>query len=242
MNNIDKQNPTPLYFQIANEIKSQIISGALSEGDKIPPESWYCEKYNVSRATIRKAIESLISANIIERIKGTSPTVKAKKIDRSLSTLTGLHEELHKLNISTRSEIIAEKRLLSNAFIAEKMHLSGQEDIMYVNRIRFADEKPLSEQLLYIRTKYCISLNPKDLENKSFYSILEDDYGLKISHADQIIDAIAPSMRQVAMLGLNGNESLLRMCRTTYLSNGDIIEYNENYYAPWYKYSIKLYR
>ncbi len=64
---------SPLYAQIADDLREKIQSEVWQTGDKIPPELDLCELYNVSRITVRKAIDELVRENLLyrERAKGT---------------------------------------------------------------------------------------------------------------------------------------------------------------------------
>ncbi len=71
---LNKMNDaSPLYAQIADDLREKIQSGIWKTGDKIPPELDLCELYNVSRITVRKAIDELVRENLLyrERAKGT---------------------------------------------------------------------------------------------------------------------------------------------------------------------------
>lgn len=64
---------SPLYAQIADDLREKIQTEVWQTGDKIPPELDLCELYNVSRITVRKAIDELVRENLLyrERAKGT---------------------------------------------------------------------------------------------------------------------------------------------------------------------------
>lgn len=60
----------PLYQQIYQYLLDEIRSGRLGTGDRVPSEKELAERFNVSRITSKKALETLVQANVIERARG----------------------------------------------------------------------------------------------------------------------------------------------------------------------------
>src|SRR6202020_1886987 len=67
---IDRRSPMPLYFQLARLLIDDINSGRWQAGERLPSESEICERYGVSRATVRQALLRLENEGMIQRLKG----------------------------------------------------------------------------------------------------------------------------------------------------------------------------
>ncbi len=61
-----------LSAQIAGEIRSAIISGKLIVNTRLPAESELCERFNVSRSTVREALKRLAAQNLIRTTRGAT--------------------------------------------------------------------------------------------------------------------------------------------------------------------------
>lgn len=61
---------------VANQLRSGITSGAYREGEKLPSEAELCEKYGISRMTVRGVIDILVAQGYIETYKGKGSFVK----------------------------------------------------------------------------------------------------------------------------------------------------------------------
>lgn len=243
MASINKTNPTPLYYQIVEDIRSQIKNHQLNPGDKLPTEQWFVEYYHVSRVTIRKALSELMAAEMIERIRGKGPIVAHPKLNRNVTRLTGLQEEISKAGMKSTSVISDIQHIAAQGKITTMMKVDEGEPLIYFHRLRFGDNIPIADQIVYLRECFCKGFNPMDLHEKSFYEILENDYSLEIDYADQTMGVKVPTKRQVEELQLTDKTSLLCMKRTTYLSSGESIEYTEVFYvANRYELSMRLYR
>lgn len=62
----------PLYRKIASDLRSQIISGELRPGDKLPTETQLQDHHGVSRNTVRLATALLLNEGLIESVPGRS--------------------------------------------------------------------------------------------------------------------------------------------------------------------------
>ena len=71
--------PDLLYSQVENNLRQQIISGELGVGEKIPTELELCERYSVSRITVRRAVQNLVDEGLIYRLRGKGSFVSVPK-------------------------------------------------------------------------------------------------------------------------------------------------------------------
>ena len=94
-NKIDiKEKGINLYASLEKFIVEQINTGNYPPGSSLPTEKWYCDTFNLSRVTVRKAINDLVDEGIILREKGKSPIVPLNRYNRNFNQLTGFSEQL----------------------------------------------------------------------------------------------------------------------------------------------------
>ena len=84
---------TALYLTIAQDIIDQIQAGSLRPGDQLPVEKELCDKYNVSRMTVNKALSSLVYQNYITRTPGKGSFVKCINSDLVKENMMAAIEE-----------------------------------------------------------------------------------------------------------------------------------------------------
>ena len=240
---IDKNLPVALYYQLAGIIKKQIEDHELNPGDRLNTEKWYEETYGVSRVTVRKAFEYLISRGELARIKNSSMIVAPKRYGREFNKLKSLFEELEASGISAGSDILESRLTKAEGAVAENLRLNEGETVLYINRLRYADSVPLADQRLYINYRLCGGFNPYRLRNESLYHILESEYNLSIAYADQKLRVTNADGRQCRLPGINNDDSLLLMSRISYTKDDIPVEYSETLYVPdRYEVSMRLYR
>jgi GntR family transcriptional regulator len=233
----------PLYYRVKEDIKDQIERQELKPGDLLPTENYLCEKYKVSRVTIRKSISELINEGLVERDFGKAARVAHKQFDRSMNRLGSLFEELEQSGIRSFSYILSSQLIHADEKMAEIMLIPQGEELLYVHRVRYANDVPISLQQIYVRTQLCPNLTAEDMRNQSLYGIIENRYGLSIKYADQTISSVIATPKQAALLELESTTGLLRVNRTTYLTDECCVEYSKSLYVPSrYTLTMRLYR
>ncbi len=238
-----RTNTNPLYHTIKEDIKKQIHEEIYRPGDFISTEGELCRQYDVSRVTVRRAIEELIDEGVLNRESGKTAHVAEKSIPRSLNQLGGLHEELSRDGIKCSSFILNSEKIRADSIMADNLKINEGDCLHRVERLRYANGTPLSYQILYLVDKSCPDLDVQKLATKSLFETLEKEYNLKIEYATQTISAALATYKQAALLELPERTCMLCIKRITYLKDGNAIEYSESFYvASKYNLSMTLQR
>ena len=161
-----------------------------SPGDVLPTENSLCEEYGASRVTIRRSIKELIDEGVLERGHGKTARVVCESVPRSLNRLGGLKEQLSASGIKCSSFILDSEIVRAEGKVGEAMKLPPEESLYKIERLRYANGKPLCYQLLYLPVRLCPDLDVQKLVNTSLYEIIEKEYGLKILDAVQELSLI----------------------------------------------------
>jgi GntR family transcriptional regulator len=85
---IKKGSHVPVYWQIKEDLYSQIISGQLKPNERIPSEPKLAKKYNVSRLTARNAVTALVNDGYLSRVQGQGTFVKQPRVEASSGEFT----------------------------------------------------------------------------------------------------------------------------------------------------------
>ena len=89
---LDNTISTPLFQQLADTLRSAIETGEYPAGSRLPTENELCQKYSVSRVTVRKALDELSRSEYLVRNPGKGTFVAEKKFQRGLSGVLGYSE------------------------------------------------------------------------------------------------------------------------------------------------------
>src|SRR5699024_9579210 len=143
-------NSLPLYKQIANKIKDDILSANLSHGDAIPTESKLTQTYGASRVTIRQAIKLLVEEGMLYKVQGSGTYISHDKIEHNISKLQGFTEEMDLLQNNPSNKILAFELTNSPKKVSKVLKLAKEEQVYYVKRLRLADDEPLVLEESYL--------------------------------------------------------------------------------------------
>jgi GntR family transcriptional regulator len=78
---IDRSTPIPYYYQLEVLLRRQIASGHWKVGQRIPSEKQFCERYAVSRTTVRQAVNNLVALGLLYHVKGKGTFVGQRPTD-----------------------------------------------------------------------------------------------------------------------------------------------------------------
>jgi GntR family transcriptional regulator len=100
---INHDSKVPLYYQLKEQIRKDILNGGYQEGDLIPSERELSDRYDLSSTTIRRALNDLVQENFLERKAGKGTFVRLKKVKANAYARS-------KLDLEKESEIVRLKR------------------------------------------------------------------------------------------------------------------------------------
>lgn len=137
-------------------------------------------KLNVSRITIRKSLDLLMSEGIVKKIKGKGSIIAVPKIEEQiLSRLVGTYEDLSEKGFKITNNIISFKLSESNEKFLDSLNLLTGDKVYIFERVGFINNEPYQYSKTYFPEKFCPNFDRfyKNLIDKSFYKILEEKYG-----------------------------------------------------------------
>ena len=102
----EKKRCAPEYPAIANKLKQEILNGTFNNKDKLfPSENSLAQKYNVSRATLRKALEILKNEGLIEKSQGKRVQITLSKLKRTSWNFSSFSEGLRAMHDEPYSRV-----------------------------------------------------------------------------------------------------------------------------------------
>lgn len=239
---LDKQSPIPMYVQIEDYLKSQILQGDFVIGAAIPSERELTETFGVSRMTVRQSITNLVNEGLLYREKGRGTYVATPKIEQPLSGLTSFTEDMLSRGMKPSSKLISFEKMIPEIDIVQELQLTKDEEVFIVKRIRYADDKPMAIERSYLPVKLVPDLELNDIVG-SLYSYIEKNKRLIISHASQRMEAALVNKEDAEFLQVFMPSAVLLIERISYLANDVPIEIvRSTYRADRYKFISEIRR
>src|SRR5262249_10859709 len=187
--NADPESAIPLYFQIQQDLASSIASGALAPGSQLPSEEELVRRYNVSRTTVRKAVQELERLGLIEIRRGRGTFVRPEKLTQQFTELTGFVEDMVALGLQPSARVLGTARTEADEMVARQLRVPIGTEVMQIRRVRIADGVALSLDETYLPMDLGRKVVEDDLEVYPIFSLLEKKYDTPLLEADYRIEA-----------------------------------------------------
>jgi len=238
MLSIDPADPTPRYLQLARKIGEAIGAGVWKPGDALPAERQLCEKLDVSRVTLRQAVDTLVEQGVVARRQGAG-TFVAKPIEYPLSSLSSFSETLRQKGYEPGTRWLERRLRPAHGEEIMRLGLSPEAAVASLIRVRTADGQPMAYERAVLPQQYVP--DPRQVKD-SLYAYL-DGRGTPVVRALQYFKAANLPGRLANHLGMNEGEAILRVVRVGYNREGVAIEVTDTYcHSDFYDFVVELRR
>ncbi|MET4101209.1 GntR family transcriptional regulator [Roseovarius sp. MBR-78] len=235
----------PRYKEIVNELLEKVSVGDLKIGDRLAPETDLAKHYAVSRHTIRETMRCMQELGMIERRKGAGTYLISDQPKKDFSYSINTLEELLQYASNTKLEVLAVDSILADRDIADKMHCERGANWIRVSVLRIADQSAaaIGYSEIFIRPEHADVVKEIGTRAKAVYTLLEENYGLKIQQVDQDIDSALATSNVASRLLVPVGHPLLEITRRYYTDDARLIEASINFHPVGrFRYQIRLTR
>nr|WP_307993236.1 GntR family transcriptional regulator [uncultured Niameybacter sp.] len=234
-----KGAPT-LKEQLIAIIKEEIEKGVYKEGELLPREIDYEEKYDVSRITVRAAIGELEQKGYVERIKGKGTIVLKYKRSEPLLKIEGFTDEMKAKGIIPTTKSATISLVKADEVCAKALQIQKGMPVYEIIRVRCINDIPVVRFKTYIKCHIDLELNGANYYD-SLYEYLRVHHEVEISKITQRITAGLADEELAKELNCNKKGAMLILKRIGYDQKGEVFEYTEGYYvASRYEYYMEL--
>jgi GntR family transcriptional regulator len=216
-------NDAPAYQRIQMGIRAQIEKGELKPGDPVASERELARRHSVSLMTARHALAGLEQEGIVRRRVGAGTFVAPPRIH--FNKLLSYTEQMASRGLSPLSKLLTAKILEHEEEIGSRLALPPGSKIVKIERVRHASEEPFALETCYLPADRFPGLIDKSLQRGSLFAILEHDYNLQLSYADEEVTASAADGRVAQVLNVPRGSPVLRIRQVIYSSNGAAVVY-----------------
>ena len=216
------------YEKIAFDIKEDILSEKYKPNEQLPFEKELCEKYNVSKMTVKKALDLLVNDGLIIKRRGSGTFVKditEKEIQRIIEKKQFSGLTTTSIGHKVTSKVLEFKIINATKEIADILKIEEDEFIYFVHRVRYVDDKAVVIEKTYIPLNLIPGMKLADVK-KSIYGYIKDKLGLNIQSAHSTVRAMKSDELDRKYLNLEKDEPILEVERVAYLVNGKVFEYS----------------
>lgn len=236
---IDKKSRIPLYLQLM-DILIEEIEFSLKEGDQLLSEREICEKYNVSRTTVRQAINEMERDGLIYKEHGKGTFVASKKVKQDLIKFYSFTDEMKKLGKNPISEVLSFEIINADRKISRKLKLPENSRVYKFTRLRVADITPMMLEETFVPFDLFPEITKDVLQRNALYDIFREQYQVEIKMADEYFTPVLANENEAKLLKITPMLPSLRIERYTFSAN-NVIEYtNTIARGDKFKYYVHL--
>ena len=207
---LDNTIATPLYQQLKDQIQGEIENGVWSSGSKLPTEIELSDTYQVSRVTVRKALDELSKLGYLERKSGKGTFVAEKKIQRTLSCVLSFTDMCHIIGTKPGAKVIKMAIEQPEEDEREKMKLGPDDRVIIVERIRYSDGHPVILERCKFPEHFDF-LFGENLNNASLYSVISEKKGIVFEQSQKEIEIVFATAQEAKDLEISKGYPLLMM-------------------------------
>jgi GntR family transcriptional regulator len=230
---------SPLYHQIKEILKEKIENEEYFPGDILPTELEMQNMYNVSRITVRQAINELVNEGYISRTRGKGTVVVSNKIEEKLNRIMSFTEEMKIRGLEPSTKFANISIIKLSKTIANYLEANKDEEAYKIERLRYADDSPLVFFITYFKKDIDLPLD-NEVYMGSLYELLKSK-GIQVSKAKEHFEAVIADEKVCEYLNIDIDAPVLKRTRISYDTDGNVLEYTICYYrADRYKYSVEI--
>lgn len=222
---IDRDDPTPMYRQLEQIMRTEIARGSYRPGDLLPTEYELCTRYDVSRSVVRQALGNLAHDGVIRSERGRGTFVAEPKLhERFVQRTTGFYEDLTRMGLDIETQVLRQELVDVPIEVAEFL---GVDRAIRIDRLRSVEGRVLTYVATYLSPERCPGLDRQDLTNRSLYAHLAEEYGLEVYGGYRTVEAVPASEEVAPYLEVDEGAPVLLLRSAGHTADGRPLEWFE---------------
>lgn len=217
ISDIDKSAPEPIYRQIKTSIAQKIADGEWLSGQKLPSENDLVVALGVSRMTVNRALRELTQQGLINRVHGLGSFVAETPRHASLIELEDIALEVNSNGQRHSATILALDKRLASAEVAQKMDLSTNTELYYLNIVHYQNELPIQLESRYVNPELMPDFLSQDFTQQTSTAYLVSQF--QPDEMEHIVSAIMVDEKTRNLLLIGPGEPCLQLKRRTWKNN-----------------------
>ena len=234
---LNRTSPIPLYHQLAAQLEAAIETGALPRGTFLGNEVDLANRWQVSRPTVRRAIQELVGDGLIVRRRGVGSQVVNDQVRRPIA-MSSFHDDLVAAGHTPVTRVVTLERSAAPPDIADDLRVGRGDELVEIVRVRLSGGRPLAVMRNWLIVDVGGELTIAQLERDGLYPLIRQR-GVRPHSAFQRLGAKAASVEEAAMLDLVTGAPLVTMRRVMQDDTGRAIEVGDHVYDAD-NYSVEM--
>ncbi len=224
-----KETSIPQYKQLYELLRKHISENIYPEGSTLPSENELSKTYGLTRPTVRRALDALAKDSYIIKYQGKGSIVHNQPKDIGILSIEGTTSAIGEKRLKTK--IIQKPSITSwpDPFLFALSEREKEFGCITMQRLRSVDNNPLFFDTNYIPNVNLPRFTSRNLENKSLFGLLREQYNIEIKGGEQKFKAIPATEETSKHLKINKGAPILHLVRKLYTNKNDFHIYSSLY-------------
>ncbi len=226
---VNRNRPEPIFRQIRDYMREQILSGEWPEHYKLKPELELVETWGVNRGTLRKAIADLIDEGLLITVHGRGTFVASRMIEQPLAEhLVAFSEDLIKKGIPFETMVLEKQVVQPSQRVAALLSLPEPDArVLALSRVRTVQGLRSAVLRNYVVHARCPGIEAVDFSRQGLFATLEHQYRLHLTWGQRTFQAQVASPEIATLLDIAPGAPVMYLEQLTYTKDGKPIELSD---------------
>ena len=220
----------PLYFQLRTVIEEMIDSGQWPPESLLPSERELCDRFSISRITVRQALAELVQRGRLLRSHGRGTFVADAQLRRDLFPLIGFSEDIRRHGKVPGTRVLRFEIAPALPLVTRALQIGAAEKVVLLRRLRLANGQPLGLETAHLPLGLFPGIFEENFEDRSLYELLKRRYGVVPTRANQQWQAVGCAAADARLLRVRKASPVLSIVRTTFDQSGRPFEHVECFF------------
>lgn len=227
---MELESGRPRHEQISDWLREHIEEGTYEVDERLPSEKELGERFDVSRVTVRRALQTLEGEGYIYRRQGLGSFVKERRAAQGLVRLTDFAQDMAQAGLEAASAVEHHAPETPPPDVAVRLGVDEETTVMRLDRVRLGDGRPVAFDRTWLPLFYAQLLEGHDLEQETIYHVLEAEYDIPVLRGQYRITAANASASVAELLGISDGEALLLIERLSMTEGDKRVYFQRRYY------------
>ncbi|GMA42180.1 GntR family transcriptional regulator [Mobilicoccus caccae] len=219
----------PLYAQVEEALVAR-FGVDLHPGDRLPTEDDLIEEFGVSRITVRRAIQNLVTRHLVVTKRGRGSFVATPSFSQPLTALTGFVEDMNALGLRSHARVLLIEEVTAPAEVRAALEVPLGAKVTHIERVRLAAGHPVSFDETYLPTELGRLVAQDDLENEPIFTLLESRHNTPLIEAAYALQASTAEAAVADALEIAEGSAIFRIERTSFTTGQKPVDYEVLHY------------
>lgn len=229
MENSNLRSGIPRHEQVSNWLRSRIEEGVYAPDGQLPSEKELCERFQVSRITVRRALQTLENEGFIYRRQGLG-SFASQRVKQGLVRLTDFAQDMERAGLEASSRVLHHAQEPASSAVATVLDVEPGTLVVRLDRLRLGNGLPIAFDRTWLPLFYAQLLEGRDMEHTTIYRILEQDYDIPVLGGRYRIEAANAAPDVAAILEVPKGRALLVVDRISYTTGDRRIYFQRRFY------------